>query len=39
MDIKTILWIGCGAVWAVLIIMFVAVTVFNRIRNRERKDK
>ena len=39
MDLKTILWIGCGAIWAVLLILFVLVTLINRYRNRERKDK
>lgn len=39
MDLKTILWIGCGAIWAVLLILFVVVTLINRYRNRERKDK
>lgn len=37
MALKTILWIVCGVIWAVLIAAFIGVTIFNRIRNREKK--
>lgn len=39
MDLKTILWIICGGIWAVLIVGFLCITVYNRYRNRIRKDK
>lgn len=35
MSIKTILWIVCGVIWAVVILAFVGLMIFNRIRNRK----
>lgn len=35
MSISTIMWIICGVIWAVLIIGFIGLIVFNRIRNRK----
>lgn len=35
MSIKTIMWIVCGAIWAVVILGFVGLMIFNRIRNRK----
>ena len=35
MSIKAILWIVCGVIWAVLIVGFIGVMIFNRIRNRK----
>lgn len=31
-----ILWIICGVIWAVVILGFVGITIFNRIRNRRK---
>lgn len=35
MSIKTILWIICGVIWTILILAFIGITIFNRIRNRK----
>ena len=39
MSIGKIMWIVCGGIWVVLIVAFTGITIFNRIRNRQRKDK
>lgn len=36
MKLSTILWIICGVIWALLLIGFVGLVVFNRIRNRRK---
>lgn len=38
MSIGTIMWYICGGIWVVLIVAFLGITIFNRIRNRQRKD-
>ena len=38
MNLKTIMWIVCGVIWAVVILGAVALIIVNRIRNRKRKD-
>lgn len=35
MSIKTISWIVCGVIWALLILAFIGITIFNRVRNRK----
>lgn len=35
MSFGTIMWIICGVIWAVVILGFVGLMVFNRIRNRK----
>lgn len=35
MSIKIIMWIVCGVIWAVVILGFVGLMIFNRIRNRK----
>lgn len=35
MSIKTIMWIVCGVIWVVVILGFVGLMIFNRIRNRK----
>lgn len=36
MKLSTILWIVCGVIWAILAVGFVALMIFNRIRNRRK---
>lgn len=38
MSIVKISWIVCGIVWAVVIIGFFVLVIYNRIRNRKGKD-
>lgn len=38
MNFVKLTWIICGGIWAVVIIGFVALVIFNRIRNRKGKD-
>lgn len=35
MSIKAISWIVCGVIWAIVIIGFIGLMIFNRIRNRK----
>lgn len=36
MKISIILWIACGVIWAVVILGFIGLVIFNRIRNRRK---
>lgn len=36
MKISAIAWIVCGVIWAVVILGFVGLMIFNRIRNRRK---
>lgn len=36
MKLSTILWIICGVIWAIVILGFVGLMIFNRIRNRRK---
>lgn len=36
MKLRTILWIVCGVVWVLLGVAFIAVVIYNRIRNRRK---
>lgn len=36
--ILKISWIVCGVIWVVVILGFIGLCVFNRWRNRKRKD-
>ena len=38
MSIAKYLWIGCGILWAFIIIGFIALTLFNRRRNRDHRE-
>lgn len=38
MSVLKIAWIVCAGIWAFVILGFVGVTVFNRIRNRDKHD-
>lgn len=38
MSITKIMWIVCGVVWALVILGFFGLVIFNRIRNRKGKD-
>lgn len=33
-----VFWIICGVIWAVVILGFIGLCVFNRIKNRRRRD-
>lgn len=38
MSIFKISWIVCGIIWAVVILGFFGLVIFNRFRNRKGKD-
>ena len=38
MDWSKILWIANGVIWGLLIVGFFGLVLFNRARNRKRKD-
>lgn len=38
MKLSTIFWIICIAVWVILAVAFIGITVFNRIRNRRHNN-
>lgn len=38
MEWSRILWIGNGVIWCIVILGFISLVIFNRARNRKRRD-
>lgn len=38
MGLTKIMWIICGIIYAVLILGFIALVIYNRIKNRKGRD-